>query len=366
VPRDTRRWLRLVGAANPAAGDRLLLSGLTVGSWGYRLLSGAARAYACARGRWIPSKPTLCVGNITVGGTGKTTFVRYLARLLLGRGLRPAIVMRGYGRSRRGLLVAHDGERPLADPAEAGDEAVMLGESLECVPVVVGARRIDAIQHATVDLGADVVLMDDGLQHWAVAPHSTLALWDATLAPSAARMFPRGTLREPTSALRRFDLVAVTRCDGPDAERVILEVRALVGADPVRAVHRATGLRTAGGQVVRPESLAGTNVYAASSLGNPYAFRRSLEGLGATVLGESVFPDHHAYSRADLAAVLGEAGRAGTECVVVTEKDLVKLRAFPESRELSALVVDVELVGPGNAQAVDRLLDLVLSRGRAT
>jgi len=343
-----------------------MLAGLTAGSWACSLLSNARRACARSRGRWVPPRPTLCVGNMTLGGTGKTTFVRYLARLLLARGLRPAIVMRGYGRSGKGVLVAHGGRNPPAGPGEAGDEAVMLGESLERVPVVVGASRADAIRHAVGELGADAVLMDDGLQHWAVAPHAALALWDASAPPSSARLFPRGTLREPASGLRRCDLVAVTRCDAPGADRAISEVRDLLRAEPVTSVHRATGLRCPDGGIAPPASLAGAAVYAVSSLGNPHAFRGSLERLGAIVVGESVFPDHHAYSRWDLAGVLDEAGRVGAKRVVVTEKDSVKLRAFPEGRELSVLLVDVDLTGPGDAEAVDGLLDLALSRGRAT
>ncbi len=344
-------WERLVEPDRPpGAGDRLALLGLSAAAALYRGGSAAHRSLARLRGSWQPPVPTVCVGNITVGGTGKTTATRFLARRLLARGLRVAVTLRGYGREGACVqAVAHDGRETSAHASEVGDEAAMLGASLGTAVVLVGRSRVESARRAVEEFGAQVLVLDDGLQHWAIAPHLRLALWDATQDPRAARLFPRGRLREPLGRLARVDHVLLTRYDvAPRAEEVRGALERIRGAaDVICAIHRPTRLVTVDGRTEEPPTaLRGLRVFAASSLGNPRALRMTLERLGAAVVGERVFPDHHLYAADDTTRVLAEARQARADRVIVTEKDLVKLRELAGAEEMSALVVELEILEP--------------------
>jgi tetraacyldisaccharide 4'-kinase len=342
-------WERLIDPDHaPAVGERCALGGLALASGLYRGLALGHRMLA-GRGAWTPPVPTLCIGNITVGGTGKTTVARFVAREILHRGLRVAVILRGYGRAGHAeQAVAHDGSRLVAGPAEVGDEAAMLGASLGRAVVLVGPSRVASARRAVEEFGAEVLVLDDGLQHWKIVPHLRVALWDATQDPRQARLFPRGRLREPLGALREMDIVVLTRYDvAPRAGEALALLRELRGVRPtVCARHRPVRLEGPGGQAENPESLGGRKIFAVSSLGNPRAFRLTLEQLGADVVGEAVFPDHHLYTGAELDAVRESARRAGAERVVVTEKDHVKLKDLPGADDVAALVVDLEILAP--------------------
>lgn len=362
---DASRWERLVDPTHtPSPAERMALAGLTAASALYRLGATVDRSFGRRRA-WSPPVPTICIGNITLGGSGKTTATRYLARTLLARGVRVAIVLRGYGRTGRAeQTLVHDGNATLATAAEVGDEAVMLATSLEHAAVLVGPSRVASARWAVGELGAEAIILDDGLQHWAIHPHLGIALWDATQLPSQARPFPRGRLREPLRTLADRDLVVLTRFDvAPEAERCLSEVRALRPERPVLcARHRPVRVEV-GGTPEPCEWLAGRRVHAFSSLGNPRALRLTLDSLGAEVVGESLFPDHHLYRSEELSRVLEETQTSGAEIAVTTEKDRVKLAPLAGSEEVATLCVDLELLrvpgadDPGAwSAAVDRVL----------
>ena len=216
------RWRNLVDSPSPTALERLQLGALSGASCLYRAGLALDRCLHRLRGPWRPPVPSVCVGNITVGGTGKTTLVRHLARRLEDRGIRAAVILRGYGRlDPRSTRVVHDGRSLLEGPDTAGDEAVMLAQGLSRTVVVVGPSRRASSELALTRLGVQALLFDDGLQHWGLSTHRTVALWDATVDPSRARLLPRGCLREPLGGLRRFDVLIITRCDAaPDCARV--------------------------------------------------------------------------------------------------------------------------------------------------
>jgi tetraacyldisaccharide 4'-kinase len=342
-------WERLIDPHHPPAlGERCALAGLTLASGLYRGLALGHR-FVAGSGAWCPPVPTLCIGNITVGGTGKTTVARFLAREILHRRLRVAVILRGYGRAGAAeQAVAHDGTRLVAGPREVGDEAAMLGASLERAVVLVGPSRVASARRAVEEFGAEVLILDDGLQHWKIAPHLRVALWDATQDPREARLFPRGRLREPLSSLREMDIVLLTRFDvSPRAEQALALLRELRETRPVVcARHRPVRLDGPEGRVEAPEALRGRRVFAISSLGNPSAFRLTLEQLGAEIVGEVVFPDHHLYTREELDAVRESARAAGAEEVLATEKDHVKLNGLPGAEAVTSLVVDLEILAP--------------------
>ena len=157
-------------------------------------------------------RPSISVGNLTFGGTGKTPLVEFLARRLRFEGWRPAILSRGYGRASRGVVVVSAGEGPLVTAERGGDEPVALARATSGIIVVVGERRVEAARRAA-DLGADLFVLDDGFQHLAVARDVNLLLFDARDPFGGGSTPPRGRLREPLDAMRRADAILFTRVE---------------------------------------------------------------------------------------------------------------------------------------------------------
>ena len=260
--------------------------------------------------------PVVSVGNLTLGGTGKTPLVAWLARMLAARGLQPAIVSRGYG-ARRG---------------ERSDEAAELAVLLPDVPHVADRDRVAGARTAAA-AGARVVLLDDGFQHRRLARDLDILAVDATDPFGCDRIFPRGLLREPLSGVRRADAIVLTRSDAVDADRRAAIRRRFrqaggIAAEPawIEATHRPVHLRsTAGG--TRPLAALGSGRVAAfAGIGNPAAFRDAVAAHAADLVGFRGFPDHHAYTSADLSALADWAAGLRADLVVTTLKDLVKIR----------------------------------------
>jgi tetraacyldisaccharide 4'-kinase len=298
--------------------------------------------------------PVVSVGNLTLGGTGKTPLVAWLARTWLERGLRPAIVSRGYGAAR--------GTR--------SDEAAELAIVLPDVPHVADRDRVAAVRRAAA-AGAEIVVVDDGFQHRRLARDLDILAVDATDPWGCGRLFPRGLLREPLSGAARAHAVVLTRADavGRD-ERLAIRRRLerLPRRGPplvwVESTHRPLRLRSAAGGTRPLAALAGARMAAFAGIGNPTAFRRAVEDQGARVVGFQAWPDHHAYAETD-AVELGRWARAlGADFVVTTLKDLVKL---PVDRlgdvPLYALEIALEVLAGGDDLAA--LVEPVAGRAAA-
>lgn len=262
--------------------------------------------------------PVLSVGNIACGGTGKTPLVTALARFLIGRGARPAILTRGYRRERRQPLLV-TGQYPVSW-REAGDEPALLARALPGVPIVVDRDRVRGAATAVREAGATHLLLDDGFQHWRLARDADIVVVDAhdPLADGAPR-------RERPAALRHATGVVINRADdrtqaaavmamlgpwAPDAAMIATRVVA-------SAVHR-------GGERAPAESLRGEKAVLMAGLGNPQAFVGSAGDLGVLVADMAIFPDHHRYRRSEVERVLASARAAGA-IVLTTGKDVVKL-----------------------------------------
>jgi len=281
------------------------------------------RSTSYARG-WLPHArvpvPVVSIGNLSAGGTGKTPCVAFLVRALLRRGLRAGILSRGYG-------------APRGSPTHENDEARWFQDALPGVPAVQDPDRVRGA-FALVEQGVEVIVLDDGFQHRRLARDLDLVLIDATRPwglpppPSGGRpvraCLPRGFLREPPEALARADALVLTRVDQADPAALSGLRSELEGLAPGRAIllaeHRPTRLRAPSGEEHDPAELAGREVDLVSALGNPEAFQRTVEALGARVREHRVFPDHHAYAAGDLDG-LGLGGR----WLVCSEKDGVKL-----------------------------------------
>jgi tetraacyldisaccharide 4'-kinase len=258
--------------------------------------------------------PVISVGNLTLGGTGKTPAVEYFAKYLRSQGRLVAILSRGYG-------------------SEAGpnDEALLLEENLPDVPHLQGRDRAAIAHTAIEELESEVLLLDDGFQHRRLHRDFDIVLIDATRDIAAEYLFPRGLLREPVSSLKRAHAVIFTRCDQATPESVAKQTGALRTRFPhlllATARHASIELIREGQEALEPAQLRDRKVLAFCGIGNPEAFRRTLSDLGAEVLAFRAFADHHAYTKVDVESLRTWAGDfpEGTD-VLTTQKDWVKLR----------------------------------------
>ncbi len=293
--------------------------------------------------------PVISVGNITLGGTGKTPVVEWLARWLLERGVRVGIVSRGYG--------AKDG-RP-------NDEAMELAEKLPDVPHVQDADRVRGAQRASGEFGCQVLVLDDGFQHRRLARDFDLVLIDALEPYGFEHVFPRGTLREPLAGWKRADAFLLTRADQVDEQaRAAIRTGALSFAPRAvwaEAAYVPRYLLDATGGEHPLEAFAGKPLAAFCGIGNPEAFRRSLQDAGCKVAELRVLPDHYAYPAAEVTELAAWAKSVGAAAAMCTYKDLVKVRgAWPAGLPLMALASRLEVTG-GQAE-----LEAALTRAIGT
>ena len=325
------------------AGARMLRAALAPAAAAY----GAVTAFrnrlydaawlAAAR---VPAR-VVSVGNLSVGGSGKTPTALWLAERLAARGRRTAIIARGYGKRRRGVVVVGEAGRALVSPDDGGDEAVMLAQRF-VGPVVTGERRADAAALACARFGVDTIVLDDGFQHRALARDADLVL--ATDDAASSRVLPAGPLRETSAALARAR--AVLGVDGPPPR--------VPGVPAFRATLRPTAVVrvTAAGWFAGPlDALAGQRLLAVAGVARPERFVATVQTLAPASVEVLVFPDHHPYSARD-GDRIGAA--AAGRIVVTTEKDLAKLARFPTLAGLCAVRVDLVV------QDAETLVDLLL------
>jgi tetraacyldisaccharide 4'-kinase len=288
------------------------------------------------------SRPVVSVGNIVVGGSGKTPVVAHITSLLLDEGESPAILSRGYARTERsaGVVVVSDGARILADLARSGDEPLMLARQVPGARVLAGPDRGQAGQIAERGLGATVHVLDDGLQHLALSRDVELVVVSADV--ERDELMPAGRLRESLDVLSRADALLVTGA-------TVVEARELASRHGVPKAF--TVERTAAPpRLVEPWGAAprvprATPVVALASIGTPQRFFGDLEREGWTVAERATFTDHHPYTRRDVARIAARAKTHGAPLVVTTEKDvtrLLPLRPLPMDVAWVPLVVTIE------------------------
>jgi tetraacyldisaccharide 4'-kinase len=283
------------------------------------------------------------VGNLGVGGSGKTPTAAWLAAALAARGRKVALATRGYARrGREPVCVVSDGERVLAGVAEAGDEPLLLAAHAPGVPVLVGRDRARVGLRAQSAFAADVLVLDDGFQHHRLARDVELLVVDGGFGFGNAQLLPRGPLREPLALLARAHALGIV--DGPLAAEDAARVAALApSAFRFEARRRPSGLVRLGGGAPEPVSvLAGRPVGLLSGIANPDSLRRSVEALGARVIAERAFPDHHRYRARDLAGLAADAS-----LWVTTEKDALKiLPAWAGDADVRVLRIELAVAEP--------------------
>jgi tetraacyldisaccharide 4'-kinase len=290
--------------------------------------------------------------------------VRYVSRLLLDRGLRPAIVSRGYGGKASGAVnIVSDGTKILLPPEMAGDEPFMLAEALPGVPVLTGPERARVAGYAIREFGVNRVVMDDGFQHLALQRDLDLVLFSAGALLGNGRVFPGGELREPLSALGRAHGFVITGVDDGNRSRVKDFERRLQSAFPGTPVFTG-GYLPLGIWHSRPDtsiSLAEARkmeVFAFAGIANPDSFRQTLRQEGFSLAGFREFKDHHGYTAQDVAALVAAARARGARALVTTEKDFAKLRPFFGEFPVLALTIELRMGQGFDLFLVDRLGEL--------
>jgi tetraacyldisaccharide 4'-kinase len=298
------------------------------------------------------------VGNLAVGGSGKTPVAAFLARSLHARGVRVALLSRGVGGSRtRETCVVSDGERVLLGADEAGDEPVLLASSAPGVPVLAGVQRVALGRRAIAEFGARVLLLDDGFQHHPLARDLDLVCLDARLGLGNGHVLPRGPLREPISALSRAHALVLTRAARDDSPPPGAR-RFPAGLPQFRVAVQKLGLQPlAGGERLPLEVLRGARVGLLAGIARPDRLARELGELGAEVVEERVFRDHHRYRRDDLAGL--DPGLRW----ITTAKDAVKLEVAWDEAGLVA-VLEEEVEPESGARLAEFVLDRLTAQAR--
>lgn len=318
----------------------------------------------------------ISVGNLTVGGTGKTPVVELLARTLRDRGRRVAVLSRGYKSKKLDQLqewrdlspeeceglpkIVSDGEEIRLDAAYAGDEPFMLAKNLKGVRVVVDKNRVNGGRFAVGELGADTLVLDDGLQYLPLDHEYDLVLVDQNAPFGTRALLPRGTLREPPRNLCRASHIMITKCQGPTDESLLQRMRKYnPTAEIMQTTHAPQYLeRVFGGGRLALENLQDKYVAAISAIAVPESFEGLLKKLGANVEFHRTFADHHPFTQRQVDRFMTRCIERDIELIVTTEKDAVR---FPKPAELDVdiyfLRIEVEIL---EGQDVwDRFIDRI-------
>ena len=297
--------------------------------------------------------PVISVGNLSVGGTGKTPMVVWLARLFSEEGYRVGILSRGYGGiETTRVTVVSDGENILANQTTSGDEPLMLSRQLSGIPVLCSTKRVKAGEAAIEKFNCNVLILDDGFQHRHLARDLDVVMLDARDPFGSNWVFPRGTLREKPEALGRAQVLVLSHFDGSEKARKNLETLSKNWPDKIMATatHRPTRIFSAAGHGERPlSSLTDLRLAAFAGIARPDDFFQSVHNLGGSLVYTAALPDHYPLTHELLASLVREASRFEPELWVTTEKDWVRLpQVLPQEMELYVLAVEIDLDRDGS------------------
>lgn len=339
-----------------------------------RLRMKAYRQHWCEQSRLATM--VISVGNLTVGGTGKTPVVELLARTLRDRGRKVAVLSRGYKSKRlpepqfwddyddeeREELpkIVSDGNRVLLDAAYAGDEPFMLAKNLKGVSVIVDKNRVNGGRFAVGELDADTLILDDGMQYLKLDHEIDIVLVDQNAPFGTRALLPRGTLREPARNLCRASYIIVTKCQGATDERLLARMRKLnPTAEVIETTHGPKYLKNVfGDDRLELDALDGKYVAAISGIAVPESFERLLDQLGAHVEFHRTFADHHAFSQRDVDRFMRRCVARDIELIVTTEKDAVRFPP-PAERDVEIYFLRIEIEILKGRDVWNRLVDRI-------
>ncbi len=274
----------------------------------------------------------ISVGNITVGGTGKTPLVIWVCRFLQDKNINCAILTRGY-------------------KAEAAkDEPAILAESCPQAKVIVNPNRVESANEAVSKFGAKVLIMDDGFQHRRLARDIDIVTIDATCPFGYGKLLPAGLLREPVASIKRANAAVLTRCDQiseAELSRIEQELR-LINPDMIiaKSIHNPIGAKAMTGKEITIEQLKSRKMFAFCGIGNPDAFLNTIKNIGANLIGSRIYNDHYHYTSSDINGIYDQANRLGADLILSTQKDYMRYAIHDIKHEMpfAYLVVKIKFI----------------------
>jgi tetraacyldisaccharide 4'-kinase len=333
----------------------------------YYLGYAVHRGYGTKKQKRLPAR-VISIGNITLGGTGKTPATIALIHEAKQRGFMPCVLTRGYGGKAKGPCLVSRGEGPLMNAYDAGDEAFLMAEKLKGIPVVKGQNRYEAGMFALRNLRVQtahtqpewIFILDDGFQHWGLFRDTDILLVDGMNPFGNRKLLPLGYLREPVSEMSRADIIVITntpplypsplrgegkgggeRTSSSEIMGLMKEIKQDNPTAPVFfSEHRPAGFTTVAGDSHPLEWAKGREVYAFCGIGNPQSFSKTLASTGAAIKGLKTFRDHYRFSPDDMKTIAADAEKAGAAWIVTTEKDIMRLRGFDLPENLVALAIE--------------------------
>jgi len=295
--------------------------------------------------RYRPLVPVISVGNLAMGGSGKTPCVIHLAKLLVNNGFKPAVVSRGYGgKATNSVNIVADGASILLDSYLAGDEPRLIAESVPGAAVLTGKDRRHPCRYATERLDCDIILLDDGFQHLRLLRDIDIVVFNASELYKNMHVFPGGFLREPLVALKRSDCFIISGCTTENQHKVIRFSRYLSGEHPHTSLFHAQFVPRCYvdpcGETYPLDHIS-SPAMAFCGIASPDRFKNSIDELNVQLTNFKSFPDHHRYSKNDVANLQSLAEKQRARCLLTTEKDLVKLADSPWSLPIFALRMEI-------------------------
>ncbi|MBT3946417.1 MAG: tetraacyldisaccharide 4'-kinase [Candidatus Marinimicrobia bacterium] len=324
-----------------------LLFPLAMFYWGLVYWRSLFYKYGFFVSRRLPCS-VISIGNITVGGTGKTPTVIFLAEYLKGKGKRVAVLSRGYGRATKGTLMVSDGNGPNVSWEKSGDEPFLMAKKLNQIPVVVDEDRFRGGMFIMQKFNPDIILLDDAFQHRAIERDLDLILVNSGDKSFDHKLLPYGLLREPWMNINRGDAVILTKTNlkkpKPFLIRKIKESRLPI-------LHSTTHASLSTLSPEKPDSIKKKKVFIVSAIGDSSGFIQTVKNLGCDIVGEKIFPDHFKYSQSDWKNT--ESLSAQVDYIITTEKDWVKIEHFSFTKPVIVVGIKIK-IQPG--KKLERLL----------
>jgi len=313
-----------------------------------------------------PAAPVISVGNISLGGTGKSPLADLIAGRYIARGMKTALVSRGYGRKGRGTAIVSDGNGHVLPAAEGGDEPVLAGRRHPSLVVIADEKRGRGCRIAVERFGTQIIVLDDAFQHRACRRNADIVTIDSTRSPFEDRLLPCGRLREPVGSLARADAIVLAKWDGSGGASALEKRLSEVCSAPMfRTAFAPAALRTLDWRETAPaSSLRDLRVFTFCGIADPGSFRRTIGRLGALEAGHKAWPDHHMYTESDVVYMLARADETRAECLVTTGKDAVRLSPYlPRLAERRVCFMEMAVRFESDEELFFKIIDERLTEG---
>ncbi len=291
------------------------------------------------------SAPVICVGNLTMGGSGKTPVVLHIVKLLQNQRLQPAVISRGYkSKNKEDVHVVSDVTGVISTPASAGDEPYLLAQKLPGVPVLTGKNRLLPAQRAIAEFHSNIILLDDGFQHLRLQRDLNLVLFNCSTLNRHYHVFPGGLLREPYTALQRSHAIIFTNYSREYKEDVAAFTKKISDylnhTNIFTSEYRPSSLTDISGNTRPLDSFKSNDTFLGfCGIASPERFRKTLDSLQYQLSDFCTFSDHHAFTKKDMDIIIKKAISCNAKACITTEKDMVKLQSFSPSYPVYSLAM---------------------------